>query len=522
MAFPIYTPESSHRIADDEMSGYMLTYPECGDLFQSAGGSSFSTIPTHYSETETVSSQDDEWAIPEPTDSLSPTSSGRSYKRKATITVINVDGQDILPNQPSGLSSQNSDRARVLSFIKQEGSSATARDSVTGLPMNGIIVGNNSSEFASADEPIDRLGTDLNGPDSSVIHASGIGDNLVPPRTVAVAGSLATDDVGLLKDAIIRGMANRSLLSSRQLGNVLSLQKLRDVCILYKMHETCSPSFFAHFNPVANPQPQQDTSVSSKDIVDSILQVITLGLDGSAPKPRCWVYGPRLGVADIAALRFGLNSTIVLYNLENTTIKFVCCDETFPSSEWAEEAAREFLRGAEPWAKAGLTFERVARSEAAHFRIAFSLFPSDLDCSMLAQAFFPGTTQPTQRTLWVYLLAFHPSYRPHMAGYMGHEAGHIGGARHGFDEHLLPDGSEIPELKSVTMGADSPSSVMNYHNDLDDFVVQPSDTKDMMDMRGHPEDEYQGYKIIKVEPENEVYSQMTSFESIAVYLSTNT
>ncbi|KAI0407738.1 hypothetical protein F4802DRAFT_553164 [Xylaria palmicola] len=330
---------------------------------------------------------------------------------------------------------------------------------------------------------------------------------------------------GPLDYETLHKMVSRKLLNSGQWedGLFLSPQKLRDACTFCERFAGCPPGVVAHLNlevsPSKRPLGQENTCVSSKEIINSIFQVMTLWFKESTPRIRCRDYRPCPNAADVASLRFGFAGMIVLYRLEDSKpITFVCCDETFPCLEWAEIATKAFRKGAKQWAKAGLTFKQVNRSEPAHFRVAFSLFPGDLDCSVVAQAFFPGTKQPEQRTLWVYLLAFHPYYRPYMAGYMGHEAGHIGGARHNFDEHFWPDGSEIPERRSVTMGTDNPRSVMNYHNDPAEFVVQSSDIKEMKDMRDYAEEKYEGYQIIKIEPEVQVYSQMASFESIAGYL----
>lgn len=137
MTSPMYTPESSHSIADDELSGDTLTYLECENLSRTSvqpmpydphhqrnanydlepiEESSVSIIPAYHSETDTVSSQEDEWVITGPTDPVPPTSGGRSYKGEETVTVSSVDGEATRPEQPGGLSSPNSDRAGIAAL----------------------------------------------------------------------------------------------------------------------------------------------------------------------------------------------------------------------------------------------------------------------------------------------------------------------------------------------------------------------------------------------------------------------
>ncbi|KAF2967766.1 hypothetical protein GQX73_g5788 [Xylaria multiplex] len=572
MATHMYTHDLSPDITDDESGGDIPAHPRCEDSSRTSvqpmpydrhdqcdtnydaefiEGSGASTIPTHRSETETVFSQDDESVLTGPTDFVSPSSSGRSHKGQETITLSSVVDETIFPNQLGGLSSQNSDRVEITPFIGPEESSATAADPISGPPIEDIDFEDDSTGStsmlpnhdvikplvtprmnymnwedtsrcapASTNEFIDHFDAKFNHADISSTSNSGVGDDLVPARTIPVSGSAAARDRGPLNYTTIHKKVNKRLPSPDQLENFLSPEKLREACNLYESFADYSARVinFLKSNTLFQP-PQDNTCVPPEDIVNRILQIITLGLDGSAAGIRCGICKPRLGAADIAALRFGLDGMITLHHLENNEpITFVCCDESFPFPEWAEEAVNAFRKGAKPWAQAGLTFTQVSRNEVAHFRIAFSLFPSDLDCSVLAQAFFPGTEQPEQRTLWVYLLAFHPYYSPYLAGYMAHEAGHIGGARHGFDEHLLPDGSEITELKPVLMGIDDPRSVMNYHDNPSDYAIQPSDIRDIRNMYNHPGDEYQNYKIIKVRPEVEAYSGMMPFGWVANYL----
>ncbi|KAI1124611.1 hypothetical protein F5Y10DRAFT_25014 [Nemania abortiva] len=543
----------SHVIADDESGGAMCSHPGCeASLHVSAQPMPYDHHPQHdteqslesleenteeNTETETIFSQDDESAVTGSTDYVPSPINGYGYNEKETITVPSVDDEAIFHNQPGGLSGHNLDPAGILSSINPVGSPATVRDpvpnvvdfkdgSTSTLPNDDIITPRmNWRDYGkkapdSVDEAITLFNAEFNGAGIPYTATLNIGDDLIPARTVAVAGRAAAGDGRPLKYEEMHEKVDQTLLSSPQLKEVLSPENLQRVCKLCKVLADFPPDAVDRFLPRTELQPPRDEiRAYSKDIVDSLLQIITLGSDEEARKAKCASCRTRLNTAEIAALRFGLDKTITLHLLENgEPITFVCCDETFPSPEWAEEAAKAFLEGAELWAKAGLTFKQVDRSEPAHFRIAFSLFPKDLDCSVVAHSFFPGKKQPEDRTLWVYLLAFHEDYRPYMAGHMGHEAGHIGGARHGFDEHLLPDGSEIAEWKTVKMGADHPLSVMNYHNNPGDYAVQPSDIADMRNMHEYPGNEYQGYKIIKVKPEVRIYSSMQSFESIAEYL----
>ncbi|KAJ8110478.1 hypothetical protein ONZ43_g5858 [Nemania bipapillata] len=183
------------------------------------------------------------------------------------------------------------------------------------------------------------------------------------------------------------------------------------------------------------------------------------------------------------------------------------CQQNY-SNTAACSVASAFEEGARSWLPAGLTFKQVDRKLPAYFRIAFSDFPKDQDYDRIAQSFFPGAPQPEDRTLWLYRLAFSPEYRCNISGYMAHEIGHICGSRHGFDEHTLPGGGEIPAFKSTTMGYDNPQSVMNYHDDPSQYKVQPSDIRYMRAMYSYSRYEYDEYKIVRVKPEVQVYPMM--------------
>lgn len=293
---------------------------------------------------------------------------------------------------------------------------------------------------------------------------------------------------------------------------ILSPSNLKLICALCQLGDPDLADSANSSNALV--ETQYNTVLREVDVVSYLFELITPVLDGAAPKIECSVR--RLPISQGAALRFGLNKEIVLHHLKRgEPIKFICCYETFPHLEWAKETIKAFLDGAEPWSKIGLKFKHVDRKEPAHFRIAFSLFPKDLDCSVLAQAFFPGEPQPDDRTLWVYLMAFHPQYRAHLAGYMSHEAGHISASRHSFYES---HNGMWTELKSVTMGPDNPKSVMNYHDDPADFVIQSSDIRDMGDMYGFTGEKFKGFKIRKVVPADHVYDLMPSFEFVMKFL----
>ncbi|KAI1177931.1 hypothetical protein F4777DRAFT_539786 [Nemania sp. FL0916] len=519
---------------------------------------SISTVSSHRSKTETVFSQDDaaSSAVTGSTDVAPLFSNGHSHEEKETRAGGRVDGDDTFPAALRSLPNHSSNRAEILSDLGQ--SSATAadprpapstedmdfRDSGTS-PSTGLATSSTGTGLlphtlimpsvnwrdtsqcapASVDEAIDRFNAKFNRAGGSTALTVGTAHGLGVSKTLALAGRVAAQDGGPLNYPIIHGMVNKS-----QLTTILEPSRLEEACKFYQGFAVLPRgplnSFCNHNRgilPAQDPALPTSTPVSSKDIVDSILQMITHGYGGSIPKIRCCAGGPRLGTSQTRKLRFGLNGRIVLHSLDaGQPITFVCCDETFPWPDWAKEAAQAFLEGAKPWAKAGLAFQQVDRCEPAHFRIAFSLFPGDMDCNVLAEAPFPGTKSPEERTLWIYLLAFHPFHRSYMAGYMGHEAGHIGGARHGFDEHLLSDGSEDPRLKSVVMGSDDPASVMNYHeNNPGDYVVQASDIKDMGDMHGHSSKTYQGYDVIKIKPEVQCYGPMVPFDWMVGYLSSN-
>ncbi|KAI1113510.1 hypothetical protein F5Y14DRAFT_208053 [Nemania sp. NC0429] len=245
---------------------------------------------------------------------------------------------------------------------------------------------------------------------------------------------------------------------------------------------------------------RDNTHASSEDHADFITQMNTRSLDEPTPKIWCQTCQQSQGSEyQPSALKFGLAGEICIYCLQNSApLTFVCCDETFPSQQQAKETAKAFLDGARPWGAAGLRFRQLARNKAAHFCIAYSDLPADGDTRTIAEAFFPGTSAE-KRIVWVYSLAFKPRFRPYLAGYMAHEAGHIGAARHGFDE---------PGFKPVIMGRDNLKSVMRYHENPAHLVIQPSDIEEMEDMHNWQGDNYKGHWIRRIEPVAHVYSRM--------------
>ncbi|KAI0970809.1 hypothetical protein F4678DRAFT_434788 [Xylaria arbuscula] len=552
----VYIDARSQPPADDGPEEGMLPYPESENLsltsiqptpyeqhdqygtdfdLESTDGKSVDIISTYSSETETVFSQNVDSVVTGPTGSA-PSCMGRKDNGKETITVSSFDGSVTFDLKRSSDTPRRPDSSLQTICINRgdDGADPTGNqfgDIVITPSMNSSLnwgdVLENVTDFAddqssvnvpdSVREGIDRFVADLSFGVVSSTSGSDLGCDLFPAHTTNVATiSAVAEDGGSLEYTKIYYKHGLNMLSSRQMKELLSPENLRDVCTFCQQ---CPSGIFAYLSPsIAQAKPQHNPAIASRlEVVNYLLEMMTKVLNGAALKIKCWVRGPP--PVDTASLRFGLDKRIVLHNLESgEPITFVCCEETFPSPDWAKKAADAFLEGASPWAAAGLTFEQVDRNMPAHFRIAFSLFPKSLDCSVLAQAFFPGTTQPEERTLWVYLLAFHPQYIGSMAGYMGHEAGHIGGSRHGFDEHILPDGSEIPELKSVTMGADNPRSVMNYHDNPADYIVQPEDIRDIRDMQEYAEDEYKEYKVLKVKPKSQVYPLTLSFEFVVNYL----
>ncbi|KAI0869722.1 hypothetical protein GGS24DRAFT_511687 [Hypoxylon argillaceum] len=504
---------------------------------ESADEKNVDTNSTDSSETETVFSQNDESVVTRPT-SFAPSSKGLKGKEKETITISSFDGSITVDLKGTWDTPKRLAQSPPIIGTSPEDDGAGR----TNSPSSGLIITPSmnsslnwgasaesvpafvndrasSSDFpTSVREGIDLFVADLGSTVMPSTSGSDVGGDLGPTYTAIIpAISAVAKDGGSLQYTVIYRKARLSMLSSRQMKEVLSPKNLRDVCTFCQQCPSSMMDFLGF--SVALDEPQYNTGLFPRDeIINCLFKIMTQGLDRT-PKIRCWPHGP----ADIiAALRFGYKKEIVLHSLETgEPITFVCCDETFPSPRWAREATEAFIEGANSWATAGLTFQQVERNKPAHFRIAFSIFHKDLDCGILARAFLPGVIQPEERTLWVYLLAFHPQYRHHMAGYMGHEAGHIGGSRHRFDEHILPDGSEIAENKSVTMGPDNPKSVMNYHDDPADYVVQSSDIRDMQDMYSHAKEEYKEHKFSKVKPTAQVYPPMLSFEFVVRYLLRN-
>ncbi|KAI1184263.1 hypothetical protein F5B17DRAFT_412756 [Nemania serpens] len=475
MTPPIRVDGRSHSIAydaDDGPARDMDLHQECEGLspasdidvhLELTSGRSVDNISTYSDETETVFSQNDGSVVTGPTDST-VSSKGRKGSEREIITLSCSDDQTTV--DPKG--TLRTPKRCVSSPPTKSIVSGSDRAGLPSNPTGSLVITptmnspphwkdiiNNAPALenvqVSVDVPdsvrksIDRFNADLSSGAMPFASGSGLGGDVAPPDTgTAPAMSTVVKNGNALKSTRLYGSVGLNMLSSRQMNE-------------------------------------------------------------AALKIRCWAPP----AVNPVALRFGLDKTISLHNLgDGESITFVCCDETFPSPEWAKEAAERFREGAQPWTSAGLIFKQVKRFEPAYFRIAFSLLPTDLDDRVIAEAFFPGTPQPEDRTLWVYKLAFESPHRNYMAGYMAHEAGHIGGSRHGFDEHILHDGSEISRFKSVNMGADDPKSVMNYYDNPADFMVQQSDIDDMKDMYNHAGNKYEGYSIRKFDLATHVYLQM--------------
>ncbi|KAI3336071.1 hypothetical protein F4824DRAFT_462104 [Ustulina deusta] len=494
-------------------NGFGSSYQRDTDnALESATGSGASTVRTHSVGPETIFS-DTESVVTESTDPVPPSSNGLSDEEKERTTVLSPDDEPTLtPEQKEGI-------AKNVSFSNPGGGSATADAASLGA-MKVFLAGDGDTDSPNVPpnkvvEEVDRLMADLKRASVEPTASSSVGHGLIPARPVVGASGAMAEDRDLLQHTMPPETGDLKLLILASLGTVLDLEKLRDICKYCEMSACCT-SAVEFFTPQASAQPPEDnTRVSSKSVADLILEIMAKGFGESAPLINCWVCIP----PHTAALRFGLDGKIILHLIDNgEPITFVCCDETFPSPGWAEKAAKAFLEGAKPWAAAGLTFKQVGRNEPAHFRIAFSLFPGNLDCTLVAQAFFPGTKSATERTLWVYLLAFHEYNSNYMSGHMGHEAGHIVGIRHGFDEHFQSDGSEIPMLRSASMGPENVNSVMKYHTRPAKYWVQESDVKDLKDMLTYPKAEYKGYKIVKAKPDVHVFPTMMSFSRVEEFL----
>ncbi|KAI0407360.1 hypothetical protein F4802DRAFT_553399 [Xylaria palmicola] len=532
---------SDSEFADDNGADTLSTHSVEAETVSSQKNESDATGPTSLApssggykgkgkgkETITISIQKNESHVTGPTSSA-PSSRGGKGKGKETITVSSGNGsaaatigtssappKPLVTGSPSMDISPGGDGAGPASDQRGGGNIVSPtmnfdtiwQDIIDNAPANGKPVSFKTLKnlsLASEDVPdsvrkdIIRFEDDLDSAGMSSAPCSSVDGNLAP-AIWAVA-----EDGSSLKCATMY-QVGLNMLSSRQMREVLSLNDLREIC---RVCQECSSSFFAWMGlPKMPAEPQHNARLFTKDDVINCL----FDMMGDAGKIKCCVF--ESGAAErTTTLRFGLNKEIVLYSLKSgEPITFVCCDETFPSKDWADEAVKAFERGALPWDRAGLTFKRVGRTQPAHFRIAFSLMPKDLDGGTLAQAFFPSAANPEQRTLWVYLLAFHPLYRGHMAGVMGHEAGHIGGSRHGHDEHFRSDGSEKSGLKSVKMGHDNPMSGMNYFDNLADLAIQGSDIDDMRNMYSYDKDVYKGYPVRKVAPAETAYPLMLSFE----------
>ncbi|KAI0506847.1 hypothetical protein F5B22DRAFT_622265 [Xylaria bambusicola] len=493
-------------------------YPESDDE-RSDDTSSIYTI-----DTRTVFSLNNDSVVTGPTGSAPSYKGHESDDGKETITVssfnsrltVDLKATSDAPRPPSsslfipGISP--GDDAPSLAITPRMNSATNWVSGSEHAP--SFLDGASVAVSPSVKEGIARFEAELDSENMQSTSDSDSGTDSVPSNPAIVpAISAMVNKRGSLGYTMIYKKANSDMLSSHQLKEILEPKNMRYICNLPLLGDL---GVLDSLN--APVETQSDTSNLRKDeVINYLFEMITPVLHEAAPKIKCSVRGS--SVIDAAALRFGLDKTIVLHHLESgEPIKFVCCDETFPSLDWATETVKAFLEGASPWAEAGLKFEPVDRNEPAHFRIAFSLFHADLDCSVLAQAFFPAAPQPEDRTLWVYLTAFHPQYRSHLAGYMGHEAGHIGGSRHSFDEFIPQHDGTLRELESVTMGPHNPKSVMNYHDDPANYIVQPSDICDMRDMNSYTQQEYKGYEVRRVVPKNEVYELMPSFEFVMKFL----
>ncbi|KAF4965965.1 hypothetical protein FZEAL_10714 [Fusarium zealandicum] len=155
--------------------------------------------------------------------------------------------------------------------------------------------------------------------------------------------------------------------------------------------------------------------------------------------------------------------------------------DTFPDTDKAKIAAKEFQVAADSWAKLqiGLVFSETTDQESATFYLVYKV-NTRFDEGSLAQAFFP---HELDQDVIVFSYAFQGRNISILKEIFQHEIGHILGLRHEFAIEGDDMGNKPEGLGAKQFLLNNPKSVMSYNMPP---KMQDSDREQTIEFYGLP------------------------------------